>query len=402
MPIFKHYDFEEIIDIEFLQSIQDKFANILGIPTTTVDEKGNPIVNSSKFSDFCTLIRSSEEGRRRCALCDAKGGFDAMRKGKPIIYFCHSGLTDLAAPIIVDNNYIGCMLCGQVIVEELNNKKHMNLDKLSRDINIPKDKLEHALEKTSVWKYEDIIETADFLFLFSNFIAKIGVSNINSHKLLEQTKEKAKLEKLLKNTKIKALQSQINPHFLFNTLNTVARMALLENAPKTEQLIYALSDILRYSIKNSEDMVPLKTEINNIRKYLYIQHERFGNRINYDIQVDTNILNCKIPVMTLQPLVENSIIHGLEGKKEGGYVLIKGRSLMERYIAIDIIDDGIGIEEDKLKVINSTINEDNSLELGISNVRDRLIYYFGHACKFTVNSILNQGTKITIEIPIIK
>ena len=138
-------------------------------------------------------------------------------------------------------------------------------------------------------------------------------------------------------------------------------MALLENAPKTEQLIYALSDILRYSIKNSEDMVPLKTEINNIRKYLYIQHERFGNRINYDIQVDTNILNCKIPVMTLQPLVENSIIHGLEGKKEGGYVLIKGRSLMERYIAIDIIDDGIGIEEDKLKVINSTINEDNSL-----------------------------------------
>ncbi|SNV72661.1 sensor histidine kinase [Clostridium cochlearium] len=216
-----------------------------------------------------------------------------------------------------------------VIVEELNNKKHMNLDKLSRDINIPKDKLEHALEKTSVWKYEDIIETADFLFLFSNFIAKIGVSNINSHKLLEQTKEKAKLEKLLKNTKIKALQSQINPHFLFNTLNTVARMALLENAPKTEQLIYALSDILRYSIKNSEDMVPLKTEINNIRKYLYIQHERFGNRINYDIQVDTNILNCKIPVMTLQPLVENSIIHGLEGKKEGGYVLIKGRSLME-------------------------------------------------------------------------
>lgn len=399
MPIFNNYKFNEIIDIDFLQNIQDKFANIVGLSTITVDESGNPVVNSSKFSKFCTLIRSSDEGKRRCILCDAKGGFDAMRKGKPIIYFCHAGLTDLAAPIIVDNNYIGCMLCGQVIVEEFDNKKMMDLDKLSKELNLPKTKLDHALKEVNVWKHKDIMEASEFLFLFSNFIAKIGISNIISNKLLKETQEKARLEKLLKNTKIKALQSQINPHFLFNTLNTVGRMALIENAPKTESLIYALSDLLRYSIKNSQHLVTIDTEIKNIEKYLYIQHQRFGDRISYEINIDERIRNCKIPVMTLQPLVENSIIHGLESKKEGGKVIINGEIFYDKYILLEIIDNGLGIDKVKLKMINFYNNENPSLELGIQNVKDRLLHYFAHECSFFVESTLGSGTKVTMKIP---
>ncbi|WP_027623210.1 sensor histidine kinase [Clostridium lundense] len=395
------YHFNEIIDIKSLQDIQDKFANIVGLSTITVNKNGIPVANSSKFSKFCNLVRSTELGRKRCEKCDASGGTNAMKTGKPIIYFCHSGLTDLAAPIIVDNNYIGCMLCGQIIVKEFYNKSYMNLEKLSNEIKVPKEQLEEALKEVKVWKYKDITEAADFLYLFSNFIAKIGVSNITYFKLLEQTKEKAYLEKLLKDTKIKALQSQINPHFLFNTLNTIARMALLENAPKTEELIYSLSDILRYSIKNSENMVSIETEINNVEKYLFIQHERYGNRIRYEINIDDKILHYKIPVMTLQPIIENSIIHGLECKKHGGKITILGNLIPENYVVLEIIDNGVGMDTDKLHIINFQENDSSSLELGIQNVRNRLKYYFGDNSSLYIKSKVNNGTKVTIKIPYI-
>lgn len=399
MTLSRNYHFNEIIDIKSLQNIQDKFANIVKLSTITVDENGTPVVNSSKFSRFCNLVRSTEIGRRRCEACDASGGANAMKIGKPIIYFCHSGLTDLAAPIIVDNNYIGCILCGQIVVEEFHNKRYMNLEKLSDEINVPKEELRKALQEVKVWKYKDITDAADFLYLFSNFIARIGVSNITHFKLLEQTREKMYLEKLLKNTKIKALQSQINPHFLFNTLNTIARMALLENAPKTEELIYTLSDMLRYSIKNSESMVSIETEINNIKKYLFIQHERYGNRISYEINIDKEILHCKIPVMTLQPIVENSIIHGLECKKLGGKIIINGLLSADEYILIQIIDNGIGIDPSKLEIINSENNDNDSLELGIQNVRNRLKHYFGENCSLKVKSDYGAQTVVTIKAP---
>lgn len=167
-----------------------------------------------------------------------------------------------------------------------------------------------------VVEYDALIDSADFLSLFANLITEMGVATITHFHLLKETEEKMKYQELAKDTQFKALQSKVNPHFLFNTLNTIAGMALMENSQNTADLIYALSDLLRYGIKNSEDMVEIGAELESIRKYLFIESVRYSDKLSYDIKISDEILKYKVPVMTLQPIIENAIIHGLEPKKK--------------------------------------------------------------------------------------
>jgi len=397
------YKLKEIIDVSSLKDIQDKFAKIVGLSTVTVDGDGTPVVTASYFTKWCSLIRSSTEGYNRCKHCDSVGGTRAMEAGKPIIYNCHTGLIDFAAPIIVNGNYLGSMLCGQVTNTNLKNKSIIDVKRLSRELNLSEDDLFDALTEVPVVDYEKILVSADYLFLFSNFIAKMGIATITKSELLDETKEKMKLTELLKNMEIKALQAQINPHFLYNTLNTIARMALIEKAPDTENLIYAISDLLRYSLKNSDNMVTIDSEITNIKKYFYIQKTRFGDRFDYKIDIDPSILNFKIPVMTLQPLVENSIIHGLKNMTINGKVKIIGKNFNNSYLTIEVFDNGIGIDEDRLKTIFAVENSyENLTGLGIKNVDSRIKHFFGPNYGIKLKNSKETGTTATIKVPCIK
>ena len=397
------YSISEIIDISTLQSIQDKFAKMLDLAAITVDEKGVPIVNASNFTGFCKLIRNSREGYRRCSLCDAAGSLKAMKSKSPAIYRCHTGLTDMAAPLMVGDTYLGGMLCGQVKIRNQSDKDIVDLKRLSHELDIPFESLEREFKKIPTISYEGIKDASEFLYIFANYIAKMGMATIAQSRLLEETREKVRLENLLKDIQIKTLQSQINPHFLFNTLNTIARIALIEGASNTEELIYTLSDLLRYSLKNSENMVKIETEVNNIKKYLYIQTVRYGDRIKYHIDMDNEILNSKIPVMTLQPIVENAIIHGLEKKAEGGVLSIAGKKFFNEYIIIEVSDNGAGIPEDRLKsIFNENRPDGNITGLGIQNVDHRIKYYFGKEYGLYIESRMGEGTKVFIKLPYVK
>ncbi len=402
MDNLNQYKLHEIIDAHSLQHIQDRFSKMTNLSTVTVDKLGNPVTAPSNFSKFCTLIRSSKVGYERCTNCDAEGGLKSMLLKKPIIYTCHAGLTDLCAPIVVNDIYLGCMLCGQVLLKENKDKSTVDLKKLSMELDLPIKELEYALNHIKTSKYNKLIDAADFLSLFSNLIAKMGIANISHAELLKETKEKMKFQQLAKDAQIKSIQSQINPHFLFNTLNTISGMALMENCDITADLIYALSDILRYSIKNSEDMVKISTEIDTIEKYLFIQSVRYNDKISYDLKISEEVLNYKIPAMTLQPLIENAIIHGLEPKNGPGKITIYGNIASDKLAIIKIEDNGVGISSDKLNMIMNNINSSNKLEsIGIKLVQDRLLYYFGSEFSIKISSIPYVGTTVYIKIPLI-
>lgn len=396
-----NYKLKDLIDIPFLQDIQDKFAKIMNFSVVTVDIKGKPIVNPSNFSPLCKLIRTSQKGLRRCMRSDATGGMKAMRQGEPYVYYCHSGLTDISAPIIVDGKYLGCVLCGQVMVKEFDYSKHLNLEKLSSELSLPLDEIRYCIKKTNRVEYQKLKDAVDFLYLFANFIAKTGLANLTQKNLMNEMQARLELEKLLKNMELKALESQVNPHFLFNTLNTIARMALIEGASQTEELIYDLSDILRYSLRNIDQLVEIETEINNIKKYLFIQNVRYGDRIKYLIKIDDDIKNVLIPVMTLQPLVENAIKHGLEMKNDNGNIIINGYK-KDEYAIIEISDDGVGIPENKLKnlLVENKKIETSSTGLGLQNVNSRLKHFFSNQCGLTIQSKQNEGTNVTIKLPL--
>ena len=200
---------------------------------------------------------------------------------------------------------------------------------------------------------------------------------------------------------IRALQAQINPHFLFNTLNTLSTMALLEGAGKTHQMLLSLSDLMRYSLRRSQGLVTLEEETAHVKVYLQIQQVTMGDRLKMRLDVPAELGGLGIPLLTLQPLVENAVIHGLEGKVEGGTVAIAGY-LEEGGAVVEVRDDGCGMESDlaeRLLLGEIRPHTGHTAGLGLSNVHQRLQYHFGPDFGLSLDSRPGRGTTVRVHLP---
>lgn len=399
----------EIVDIQQLQEIQDQFAEAVGVAVLICDANGEPITKPSRFTGFCMYVRSCEEGLKRCILSDQKIGNLAFESNRPAIHRCHSGLVDFAAPIVLKNQYLGSVLCGQVLMneEELNSLQTMEMD--VNELPLDKEILMNYFVKLESKAKSRVESIAEILFLTANYIVKIGDAylaneelSIKNEKLLEEVRIRSDLEEALLETQLKVLQSQINPHFLFNTLNTISRLAYLENAEQTQGATYSLGKILRYGLRNIDQLVPLQEEINHLQNYLYIQQTRYRDKINLIIDIEDQLKDISIPIFSLQPIIENSIVHGFE---PAGYpititlrVFTKGKAIM-----IDITDDGIGIKE-KEKLHSVVIPLPNGVGhttgIGLNNVDKRIKYYFGDEWGISkVERRKKRGTLVQLTLP---
>ncbi len=189
-----------------------------------------------------------------------------------------------------------------------------------------------------------------------------------------------------------ALTNQINPHFLFNTLNSISTLIRLD-PDRARTLIYRLSKILRRLLRKAENLSPLGEEISFIDDYLGIEMVRFGEKLKFQKDIDAKTLDRLVPSMILQPIIENSIKHGLANKIEGGTVRLS--TWLERNrLFICVEDDGLGIEESKL----ATLFEQSG-GVGVTNVDERLRVLFGTDYRMEIDSAPGQGTKTLIEIP---
>ncbi|WP_411682888.1 PocR ligand-binding domain-containing protein [Clostridium thailandense] len=403
MNSLKDLKFSDIIDINTLKDIQDKLAKIVVFSAITVDIHGIPVCNENNFTPFCKLIRSSPKGCKNCISCDSQAGFMAMRDKKTRVYNCHTGLIDCAAPIILNDVYVGSVLGGQVLLKGQQTKDSIDLKRISEEYEIPLEKLEEAAKHIEIVESDYLQNCVEFYTFLANYIAEMGLHTLTQEKLLKESEEKVKLEQHAQKMQLKTIQAQINPHFLFNTLNTIARMALVEDAPQTEELIYNLSDLLRYNLKNSEEFPKLADEIANIKRYLSIQTLRYSDRISYEINIEKFLDEYRIPTMILQPLVENSLVHGLETKKEGGKITIKGSTISKKDILIEISDNGKGINSSILNLLNNVEDlSDIGLGIGLQNTDSRLKHYFGKNYGLKIESKSNVGTKVYIRIPKLK
>jgi len=203
---------------------------------------------------------------------------------------------------------------------------------------------------------------------------------------------------LIKETKLQALQAQINPHFLFNTLNSISRSITLGKKAEGEMLVSAMSNILRYNLYGNSKVVSLKKELDILYEYVAIQRFRFGNRIEFsEKEYGTPKGIVKIPPLILQPLVENAITHGMENKATGGMIGVRVRYGLKQ-VVITIVDNGSGISPDMLADIMSGRKADNDDSgIGLNNVRERLHIFAGENC-FKLNSKVGYGTVAKIVL----
>jgi two-component system LytT family sensor kinase len=203
------------------------------------------------------------------------------------------------------------------------------------------------------------------------------------HRLQEQ-------EKLLLAAKLEALANQINPHFLFNTLTSIS--SLIRTQPETARvLIGKLSGLLRRLLRSTDHFVTLREELESIDQYLAIEVVRFGPQLKVDKQISPETLDVIVPSMLLQPLVENSIKHGLSPKVGGGRITIKSR-MHNRHAIIEVHDDGLGMSEERLEHV---LGEG----IGLSNVNERLRTIYGAGYQLKLTSTPGRGTCATVEIP---
>jgi two-component system LytT family sensor kinase len=212
-------------------------------------------------------------------------------------------------------------------------------------------------------------------------------------KIWNNTRNEIKLEereRLLMQARLDALSSQINPHFLFNTLNTLSSLIRVD-PEQARTVVYKLSNILRRLLRKHENFTPLREELSFMDDYLAIEMVRFGDKLRFEKDVAPETLDKLVPSMLLQPLVENCIRHGLSGKVEGGMIRIRSH-MADGKLHLTVEDDGVGIPEVKL----ATLLEQG---IGVSNVNERLKVLFGNEYRLYVDSKVGSGTRIEIEIP---
>ena len=209
-----------------------------------------------------------------------------------------------------------------------------------------------------------------------------------------------------------ALQNQINPHFLYNTLESIRGEALIAGLDGVADMTEALAKFFRYTITKVENLVSVEEELDNCETYFGIQKYRFGDRLNLHIEYDPKeyekIMNCRIPKLTLQPILENSIIHGTELKIGAGNLYIRFACTQDRLI-ICISDDGVGMDEETLAALNRKLGRGNDSfgspdekkgGIALVNVNNRIHLIFGDEYGMHVYSVQQRGTDVEITIPI--
>ena len=218
--------------------------------------------------------------------------------------------------------------------------------------------------------------------------------------LLEKDNENLRINKLLTESELRILQEQINPHFIFNTLSMLSKMAYFENAKETSMLMESVSDLLRYGLENAAKASNLEGEIMCLNNYMTIQEKRFGHRIDFNLKIQQPIYNVMMPGMLLQPIVENAIMHGLKNVTKGGEIDV---TIIddENNVYIMVEDNGEGMGEDKIaSILEHGVDEENGrIKIGTNNVINRMKIFYGSKSSFKIDSSVDCGTVISITIP---
>ncbi|WP_332634211.1 sensor histidine kinase [Halalkalibacter flavus] len=217
-----------------------------------------------------------------------------------------------------------------------------------------------------------------------------------------------KLELLIKNTVVEEkkkmeiefqlLQSQINPHFLYNTLDSIKWLAVMQNVTNISEMITSLIHLLRYNVSNPKFIVTLEDEIKTVKNYVNIQKYRYGDTFSVSYDISNEAYSCCVLKFLLQPLIENAIYHGMEANEENGEIIIRAK-VEEEYLIIEVEDNGPGMEEQVEDRVVSYDKKKMHSGIGLQNIRERIHLYFGSTYGLVIDSEKGKGTTIILYLP---
>ena len=265
---------------------------------------------------------------------------------------------------------------------------------LSRSLSRPLQQLETAMEQfeqdADRFAFQSVCGTREVQNLSDSFGHMVG----RIQRLMTTVREE---EVVLRKTELKALQAQINPHFLYNTLDSIAWMCERGKNADAVQMVHALARLFRISISRGHELIPIDKELQHAEAYLQIQKYRYKNQFTYHFTVDESCLHCLCNKITLQPIIENAIVHGLDLMVDSGHIEITVKPDGDDILLI-VADDGIGMEPEQVAALLQNEPSDRT-GIGVKNVNDRLRIYFGAAYGISIVSAPYEGTTVTIRTP---
>ena len=267
---------------------------------------------------------------------------------------------------------------------------------IARNITFPIQKLRDSMKRVQKGDFS----AAEIEVYSDNEIGSLTRSfNVMTHKIQDLMAQNIQEQEQKRKIELKALQSQINPHFLYNTLDSIIWMAEGKKNEEVVLMTASLARLLRQSISIENELVTIGQEVEYVRSYLTIQKMRYKDKLEFEINVDPRITHAKIIRLVLQPIVENAIYHGLKYKESKGMLKVHGYELGERII-IDVTDNGVGMDEETLKHIydKHKVNY-HSNGVGVYNVQQRLVLYYGKEYGIIYHSEKGKGTTATVVIP---
>jgi two-component system sensor histidine kinase YesM len=274
--------------------------------------------------------------------------------------------------------------------------------RISKSIYVPIKRL-HDVTTTIARHDIEALVTADN----ADEITELGLSfNIMVGKIKELLDAKIEEHENLKKAELRALQAQINPHFLYNTLDTIIWMAEAKRMDQVVELVRVLSRFFRITLSKGKDWITVSDEIEHIESYLAIQKMRYRDILDYQIDVPDDMRDGQMLKLTLQPLVENALYHGIKNKRNGGVIVVRGRRLDGDLLQIQVEDNGIGMNQEQVAQIRALLSAEASGAViaesgyGINNVNQRIKLYYGQEYGLTIASEYRNGTCISLVIPL--
>ncbi|WP_350343917.1 histidine kinase [Proteinivorax tanatarense] len=372
-----------------------RYSGILSLSDISlflVDTDGEILHELIPPPDFCSHVCHPEKGK---ACLDYKSRLETSKEG---MFVCKHGLQNILLPIKVKDNTLGYVGGMQTYLEGTEYKKHtIDIQTLHKDKDLDFEFIAKSIASLKVLQSSKVTVHEQLCNHIANNISLDLAESVNevNPQVARLSIEKEILEKKIIDLEAKNMSLVVNPHFLFNTLNTIARIAYFEQSHTTEELIYCLSDLLRYNLKNDDQLHTIASEIDNIEKYLHIQKVRFKNRLEYNIDIPEQVKSYRIPNMVIQPVVENAIIHGVSKSRDGGSINIYAKNSNANEITIFIADNGHGFPK---KVLDQIKENNYSNGLGFQSTDKRLKQYYGKCFGLEIVKSDYSGSTVAIKI----
>lgn len=269
---------------------------------------------------------------------------------------------------------------------------------ISTKISRPIKQLELSMKQVETGNFDIKLD-----ILYNHEVGRLSKSfNMMTRKIKELMQQVVEEQKALRKSEIKALQSQINPHFLYNTLDSIIWMAESNRNEEVIDMTSSLAKLFRISLNKGEETISIRGEIEHVKNYLLIQKMRYSNKLDFIMDVDPAIMSYETIKLILQPIVENAIYHGIKNKTGKGLIRILGKEV-EGKILFQVIDNGVGMDSKQIKNIYSVEHRKHSKGngVGVKNVHERLQIYYGQDFGVSFESEVNRGTTVSIWMPVV-